>query len=77
MIGSSKYLLWRYNLPHENLKFKDIIANIEDGQKPLIISVNKFQIIGHASNPGAVLSFRSQRCLLAVELRALERDLRK
>ena len=72
MIGGSKYLLWRYNLPHENLKFKDTIANIEDGQKPLIITANKFQIIGHASNPGAVLSFRSQCCLLEVEYRALE-----
>ena len=72
MIGFSKYLLWRYNLPHENLKFKDIIANIEDGQKPLIITANKFQIIGHASNPRAVLSFRSQCCLLEVGYRALE-----
>ena len=72
MISFSKYLLWRYNLPHKNLKFKDIIANIEDGQKPLIITANKFQIIGHASNLGAVLSFRSQCCLLEVENRALE-----
>ena len=67
MIDFLNYLLWRYNLPHENLKFKDIIANIEDCQKPLIITANKFQIIGHASNPGAVLSFRSQRCRLSIE----------
>ena len=30
-IRSWEYVLWRYYLPHENLKLKDDVGNIEDG----------------------------------------------
>lgn len=36
-----KYVLRRYDLPHERLKLEDDISDVEYGQKPLIIIANK------------------------------------
>ena len=39
--GLRKYVLRRYDLPHERLKLEKDICDVEDSQKPLIIIAYK------------------------------------
>ena len=55
-------LMWIYNPPHEALKLKNNICNIEDGKKPVVARTDKVESLVHACDPGIADVGAVQEC---------------